>query len=211
MDERADEATEPAGTEDLAANPWRTLSRRVVYENPWITVEEDAVVRPDGREGIYGVVRFPGIAVGIIALDEADRLVLVGQYRYPLGRYSWEIPEGGSGSDGPLDGARRELVEETGLTARRWEELIRVDLSNSVTDEGAIVYVASDLVAGEAEPEGTERLAVRWVPLDEAIAMVGDGRITDAISVVGIQALALRRLADRRGAAGDGTFPADRR
>ena len=179
------------------ANPWRTVTRRVVYRNAWITVEEDEVIRPDGRPGIYGVVRFPGCATGVVALDEADRLVLVGQFRYALGRYSWEIPEGSADLDDPLRGAQRELLEETGLTADHWETLLRADLSNSVTDETVHVYLARGLTAGEARPEGTERLQVRWVAFDEALAMVDDGRITDAISVMAIQAVALRRLARR--------------
>lgn len=178
---------------DPAANPWRTLRRRAVYENPWMRVEEADVIRPDGLPGIYGVVRFPGQAVGVVALDHEDRIVLVGQYRYALDRYSWEIPEGGATKEDPLGGAMRELLEETGLTADRWEELCRVDVSNSVTDEGATLYLARQLTQGEADPEGTEQLEVRWVPFGEAVAMVGDGRITDAMSVVAIQAVALRR------------------
>jgi ADP-ribose pyrophosphatase len=189
-----DEPRDPLHPE---GNPWRTLASRVVYANPWITVEEDEVIRPDGDPGIYGVVRFPGRAVGVVALDEADRVVLVGQHRYALERYSWEIPEGGASEDDPLAGAKRELLEETGLVAAAWEELITVDLSNSVTDESATVYVARGLTAGEAEPEGTERLQVRWVPFDDAVAMTMDGRITDAMSVVGLQAVALRRALTR--------------
>lgn len=175
-------------------NPWRRLTRRVVYSNPWITVEEDEVVRPDGLPGIYGVVRFPGRAVGVVAFDDEDRVVLVGQYRYTLDRYSWEIPEGGSGDDEPLDAARRELAEETGLRADDWRELARVHLSNSVTDEEAILYVAQGLTPGEAAPEGTERLDIRWLPFDEALAMVEDGTMTDAMTVVALQAIALRRF-----------------
>lgn len=189
-DARPGDARRP---EDDEANPWRTLRRRVVYSNGWMTVEEDDVVRPDGLPGIYGVVRFPGRAVGVVALDDDDRLVLVGQYRYALERYSWEIPEGGADRHDPLAGAQRELLEETGLTAGRWERLLEADLSNSITDEGATVYLATELTQGEAAPEGTERLAIRWVPFADALAMVADGRITDAISVMAIQAVALRR------------------
>lgn len=182
----------PTG-QDPAANPWKTLRSRTVYENGWMRIEESDVVRPDGLPGIYGVVRFPGQAVGVVALDEADRLVLVGQFRYALDAYSWEIPEGGASREDPLGGAKRELLEETGLVAAEWEEVAFVHLSNSITDEGASLYLATGLTQGEAEPEGTEQLAIRWVPFDEALAMTMDGRITDAMSVVALQTIALRR------------------
>lgn len=188
-----DEHHPPRSPVDPEGNPWRTIRRRVVYSNGWMTVEEDDVIRPDGLPGIYGVVRFPGRAVGVVALDDEDRLVLVGQFRYALERYSWEIPEGGADAHDPLGGAKRELLEETGLTAGRWERLLEADLSNSITDEGATVYLATELTDGEASPEGTERIEVRRVPFAEALAMVADGRITDAISVMAIQAVALRR------------------
>ena len=169
-------------------------TRRLAYENPWITVWHDEVDRPDGSPGIYGVVHFANLAAGVVALDADDRIVLVGQHRYTLGEYAWEIPEGGvpSGED-PLVGAQRELREETGLTAATWRELGRMDLSNSVSDERAIMFVATDLTHGDAEPEPTEALEVRWVPLAEAVTMVRDGRITDAMSVAGILHLALER------------------
>jgi 8-oxo-dGTP pyrophosphatase MutT (NUDIX family) len=182
------------GTDDPEANPWVTRERRVVYSNPWITVEEDAVLRPDGTPGIYGVVRFPGRAVGVVAFDDEDRIALVGQYRYTLDRYSWELPEGASGAaEDPLEGARRELLEETGLRATRWRELLRAHLSNSVTDEEAVVFVAGGLEHGEASPEGTERLQVRWVPFEDALRMAVAGELTDAITVLALQRLALER------------------
>jgi 8-oxo-dGTP pyrophosphatase MutT (NUDIX family) len=171
-------------------------SRRVAYENEWVTVWHDDVERPDGSDGIYGVVHFANVAVGVVALDEVDRIVLVGQHRYTLDAYSWEIPEGGVPADeAPLDGARRELREETGVEAATWNELARLDLSNSVTDERAILYLATDLTLGEATPDPTEILDIRWVPIEEALAMVLDGRITDAMSVVGIERVALARAA----------------
>jgi len=174
--------------------PWRRIQRRVAYENPWITVYHDEVIRPDGHPGIYGVVHFSNLATGVVALDEADRVLLVGQYRYTLDAYSWEIPEGG-GSPGetPLQSIQRELREETGYRASTWRELARCVLSNSVTDERAVLYLATDLVAGPADPEGTESLAIRWVAFEEALAMCGDGRILDAMSIVAIQRLALDR------------------
>ena len=163
-------------------NPWEKVATRVVYDNPWIRVREDVVVRPDGLPGIYGVVHFKNVAVGVLAVEEG-MLYLVGQYRYPLERYSWEIPEGGcpEGED-PLQAARRELKEETGLEADHWEKLGEADLSNSVADERAVWFLATGLVPGEREPEGTEVLGVRRVPLGEALAMARDGRMRDALS-----------------------------
>jgi 8-oxo-dGDP phosphatase len=169
-------------------------ARRVAYENAWITVWHDDVVRPDGSPGIYGVVHFANLAVGVVALDERDRIVLVGQHRYTLDRVSWELPEGGvPEGETALDGARRELREETGVRAASWRELVQLDLSNSVTDEQAIIFLATELDVGAADPDPTESLAIRWVPFDEAVSMVGDGRITDAMSVAGILHVALER------------------
>ena len=169
-------------------------SRRVAYENPWITVWHDDGTRPDGSPGIYGVVHFENLAAGVVAFDDDDRVVLVGQHRYTLGRDSWEIPEGGVGpGETALEGVQRELREETGLEAADWRELCRVDLSNSVTDEQAVLFVATGLLLGQAAPEPTESIALRWVPFDEALAMTLDGSITDAMSVVAIQRVALDR------------------
>jgi 8-oxo-dGTP pyrophosphatase MutT (NUDIX family) len=170
-------------------------SRRVAYDNPWITVWHDEVSRPDGSPGIYGVVHFENLAAGVVALDEEDRIALVGQHRYTLDRESWEIPEGGvPPTETPLQGIQRELREETGLEATEWRELCRLDLSNSVTDEEAVVFVARGLHHGAASPEPTESLSLRWVPFDEAVAMVRDGGITDAMSVAAILRVALDRL-----------------
>ncbi len=183
-----------------AIGPWRRVARRVAYENPWIGVWHDDVLRPDGSAGIYGVVHFRTVAAGVVAIDAADKVVLVGQHRYTLDTYSWEIPEGGVPPDeDALDGARRELLEETGVVAATWRELGVVHLSNSVTDEAALLYLATDLRQETADPEVTEELAIRWVSFDEAVEMTLDGRITDALAILGIQRVALERL---RAAAG---------
>lgn len=188
----SDRPTQPPAEE---ANPWQRLDRRLAYQNPWIWLYEDQVVRPDGQPGIYGVVHFRNRAVGVVALDDRDRVLLVGQYRYPLDLYSWEIPEGGGALDEePLAAARRELLEETGFTAGRWREVLRAHLSNSATDELAVCFLATDLRPGVARPEGTERLRLRWVSFEEALGMVLGGQITDALSVLGLQRVALLRL-----------------
>lgn len=180
---------------DVQVGPWRRRSRRVAYENPWLTLFHDEVTRPDGSPGIYGVVHFGNVAVGVVALDEGDRIVLVGQHRYTLDLWSWEIPEGGSllGED-PLAGARRELREETGLAAADWSVLARAHVSNSVTDEEAVLYLATGLSHGEAAPDDTEELAVRWVAFDEALSMIERGEITDALTIIALQRLALDRM-----------------
>jgi 8-oxo-dGTP pyrophosphatase MutT (NUDIX family) len=175
-------------------NPWARRSRTTAYENPWIEVWHDEVMRPDGSDGIYGVVHFRTRAVGAVVLDEDDRVLLVGQHRYTLERYSWEIPEGGSpwGED-PLDGVKRELAEETGYAASGWRELIRFTLSNSVTDEEGVMFVATGLTPGEPEPDATEELAVRWVAFDEALDMVDRGEIHDVMTQAALLALARER------------------
>jgi 8-oxo-dGTP pyrophosphatase MutT (NUDIX family) len=176
------------------SNPWTTLSRRPIYENPWIAVHEDRVIRPDGHPGIYGVVHFKNAAVGVLPVDQLGRVWLVGQYRYTLGKYSWEIPEGGGPvGEPPEETARRELREETGLTAGRLELLATAHLSNSVSDEIAHIFRASELLPGASDPEGTERLVVRPVEWDEARAMLRRGEITDSMSVIALLHEAIRR------------------
>ena len=179
--------------------PWTRTSRAVGYENPWITVWHDEVDRPDGSPGIYGVVHFANVAVGVVVLDADERVLLVGQHRYTLDAYSWEIPEGGvPDGESAIEGARRELREETGVEADDWRELVRFHLSNSVSDESGVVFVARATSHGEADPEPSEALAVRWIALDEALAMTMDGRITDAITIMGLQRVALERVALER-------------
>jgi 8-oxo-dGTP pyrophosphatase MutT (NUDIX family) len=177
-----------------SVGPWRRRTRRVAYENAWVTIFHDEVTRPDGGAGIYGVVHFANVAVGIVAVDHEDRVALVGQHRYTLDALSWEIPEGGCPKDeDPLDGAKRELREETGAEAAAWRELCRVHLSNSVSDETGVLYLATDLTHGQPEPEGTEELELRWVHFAEALSMVRRGEITDAMSVLALQWVGLER------------------
>ncbi len=173
-------------------NPWKTISTRFVYENPWISLREDQVIQPDGKPSIYGVMHFKNQAIGILPIDEKGNIHLVGQFRYALNLFSWEIPEGGClDSEDPLAAGKRELQEETGLTAATWKELGRAYLSNSVSDEHAIYYLATDLKEGKAEPEGSERLSHKCIPFAEALAMVMRGEITDSISVIAILRYAL--------------------
>jgi 8-oxo-dGTP pyrophosphatase MutT (NUDIX family) len=179
---------------DESVNPWTTVSVRPVYENSWIKVREDSVIRPDGAPGIYGVVSFQNIAVGVLPVKD-DLIYLVGQYRYPLQRYSWEIPEGGCPkSERPLAAAQRELMEETGLVAQSWKYMGQSHLSNSVSDELAIWYLAEDLLQGPDNPEETEQLQLRTVSIVEAVRMVHNGEISDAISMMAILQFALSRM-----------------
>ncbi|MEJ5963883.1 NUDIX hydrolase [Pedobacter immunditicola] len=169
------------------SNPWTTLDSRKIYENNWIGLTEHQVINPSGGQGIYGEVHFKNLAIGILPLDKDLNTWLVGQYRFPLNAYSWEIPEGGGPLHlDPLDSAKRELLEETGLSAGNWQEIQRLHLSNSVSNELAIVYIARDLTMGKAEPEETEQLTIRKLAFEEAYQMVMRGEITDSISVAAI-------------------------
>jgi len=162
---------------------WKKLSSKTIYENDWMQVLEDHVINPGGGENLYGHVHFKNIAVAIIALDDAGNTWLVGQDRYTLGEYSWELPMGGAPLDEtPLVAAQRELAEETGIRAGHWEELMRLHPSNSITDELGIAYLATELSFGDTNSEETEDLAVRKLALTDAVRMVLDGQITDAIS-----------------------------
>ncbi|MCX2478726.1 NUDIX hydrolase [Pedobacter sp. MC2016-15] len=168
-------------------NPWTTLESRKIYENNWISLTEHQVINPSGGRGIYGEVHFRNHAIGILPLDEELNTWLVGQYRFPLKAYSWEIPEGGGPLDQPLlDSAKRELQEETGLIAGSWTELLRMHLSNSVSDEAGVVFIARELTMGPAEPEETEELVLRKLPFEEAYQMALDGRITDSMSIAAL-------------------------
>jgi len=172
---------------DESTNPWKSIEKTEVYSNNWIKVTEHKVVNPNNGIGIYGQVHFKNIAIGILVLDDNYNTWLVGQYRFPLNNYSWEIPEGGGPLHiAPLDSAIRELKEETGIIAKKWTKLIEMDLSNSVSDEGSIVYIAQDLSFENSQPEETEQLQVKKIPFNEAYNMVMNGEIRDSITVASL-------------------------
>lgn len=170
-------------------NPWKTLSNKTVYENPWIKVEHRDVKTPKGTDGIYGLVHFKNRAVGVVPLDEEMNTWLVGQYRYATDEYSWEIPEGGAPlNESMLEGAKRELKEEVGITATKWTKILDFATSNSVCDELGASYIAQDLTFGEMEHEDTEDITVKKLPFDEVVAMIFRGEITDALTIMSILA-----------------------
>jgi 8-oxo-dGTP pyrophosphatase MutT (NUDIX family) len=172
-------------------NPWKIIESKPIYDNQWIYVEEDQVIKPNGAPGIYGKVHMKNKAIGIIPLDEYQNTWLVGQYRYTLNEYSWEIPTGGGPiKDDPLLSAQRELKEETGLIAKSWKKLLRIHTSNSVTDEEGFVFLAQDLTQGETDFDDTEVISIRKIPLREALDMVIKDEITDSLSIAGLLKLA---------------------
>jgi 8-oxo-dGTP pyrophosphatase MutT (NUDIX family) len=168
--------------------PWTRLRRREVYDNPWIRVREDDVLRPDGSPGIYGTVHFKNIAVAVVPIDAQGRVILVGQHRYPFDRYFWEIPEGGcpEGREVPLDSAKRELREETGYTAARWDYLGSLELSNSCSDEIGHLYLARDLSPGPQDADADEQLEVKALDFREAWRMAMEGELTESLTVAAL-------------------------
>jgi 8-oxo-dGTP pyrophosphatase MutT (NUDIX family) len=165
-------------------NPWTTLKSEKVYDSPWIGLTKHEVLNPNGNPGTYSVVHFKNLAIGILALDKNYNTWIVGQYRYPINQYSWEIPEGGGNLDvEPLVSAKRELHEETGIKANKWTKIQEMHLSNSASDEFCILFIAQDLTFGEAEPEDDEQLEVRKLPFNELYQMVESGEITDSLTV----------------------------
>jgi len=180
---------------DETKNPWTVLSRSTVYENQWIRVEHHDVLSPSGGQGVYGTVHFKEQATGVLPIDENGNVILVGQYRFPLHAYSWEIPEGGgSHLATALESAQRELREECGLTAACWKELLVMDLSNSVSDEGSTTFLAWELSQVPAQPDETEKLQIARVPFWDAVDRAKRGGIRDAISVAALLRVALMAL-----------------
>ena len=172
---------------DESRNPWKKTDSKEIYSNPWIKVVEDQVIRPNQTKGIYGHVHFKNKAIGIVPIDDELNTWLVGQYRYTLNEYSWEIPTGGVPfSENSVEGAQRELKEETGLIAAKWSELLKIHTSNSVTDEYGFIYLAEELTQGEMDWDETEELQIKKVPLAEAVTMVMNSQITDSMSIAGI-------------------------
>ena len=168
-------------------NPWRVKGVTRTFENDWFQIDEHDVIRPDGAKGYYGVIRVRRLAVGVLPIDEDGSVHLVGQWRFPLGRYSWEMPEGGAEPNEDAQGcAERELAEETGLRAETWTRILEMDLSNSLTDEQAVIFVATNLTRGRDDPDATEVLKHRKAHFQDLLARVADGRIRDAMTVAAV-------------------------
>ena len=182
----------------MESNPWKIISDDEIYNNNWIKLNHYNVINPNGGEGVYGKVHFKNIAIGIIPIDENNNTWLVGQYRFPLNKYSWEIPEGGCPlNENPLNAAKRELLEETGFVAEDWKQILTLHLSNSVTDEFSIIYIARNLKQFKAQPEETELLQIKKIKIEETFKMIENNEITDAVSVAALQRLELLILKNK--------------
>jgi len=169
------------------SNPWKKLGTEIKYENDWLRINEDQVITPAGKAGIYGVVHFKNRAIAIIPLDEDYNTWIVGQYRYAPESYEWEVPEGGCPEDElPVETAKRELLEEAGLKAEKLELIMEMQLSNSATDEISYTYVAKNLTIHDTGHEETEIIRVRKLPFEQLFQMAMRGEIKDALSVAGI-------------------------
>ncbi len=167
-----------------ANGPWKIRGRTIIHDSPWLRLTDHQVVQPDGRDGVYGVVQFKNLAIGILPIDAAGNVVLVGQHRFALGEYSWELPEGGGALDQPpLETAMRELREETGLVAGHYQPLCFYYPSNSVTNERAYGFVAWDLTEGEPQPDPTELFERRKIPFRDALELVISGEIADGFTM----------------------------
>ncbi|MEO8149389.1 MAG: NUDIX hydrolase [Bacteroidia bacterium] len=168
-------------------SPWKTLAKHIKYESPWIRTEEHDVINPSGKQSIYSKVHFKNIAVAIIPLDDDYNTWIVGQFRYPTQTYEWEVCEGGCPEGtSPLDTAKRELLEECGITATHYELIMEMQLSNAASDETSATFIAKGLTFGESEPEETEQLTIKKIPFSELFEMAMRGEIRDALSIASI-------------------------
>jgi ADP-ribose pyrophosphatase len=171
----------------MPKNPWTLLEKKTVYESPWIRVDHHDVLNPAKNPGTYSVVHFKKLAIGVLPLDENYNTWIVGQYRYPLDTYTWEIPEGGGSRDvDPVETGKRELLEECGIMANKWTFIQHMQLSNSATDEVAYLYVAQDLSFTEAQPDDDEELKIRKIPFEELYEMVLNGEVVDSLTVTAV-------------------------
>ena len=172
-------------TDKKKIGPWTVTGERAIFDNPWINVRHHDVVHPDGSPGEYGVVRFKNRAIGVLPIDEDGYTWLVGQHRFPLDKYSWELPEGGGPlNESALAAAKRELIEETGLSASGWREMCQFDISNSVTNEVGICFLAWGLTQSAPSPESSEELSLRKVPFKRLLEMVMNGEISDSLTII---------------------------
>ena len=179
-------------------NPWKTHASEAVYDSPWIKVTKHDVTDPGGNPGTYSVVHFKNLAIGVIVLDEENNTWLVGQYRYPIDRYTWEIPEGGGKLHiNPLESAKRELLEETGITAKKWTKIQEMFLSNSATDEFCILFLAQELAFGKSQPEPDEEILAAKIPFDEVYKLVEEGKITDSLTVTAVLKVKIMMLENK--------------
>lgn len=176
-------------------NPWKILGTEEKLDTPWVRVKLHRVINPSGSEGIYGVTEFKNLAIGILPIDEEGNTYIIGQYRFPIQAYSWEIPEGGGAVDvDPLDSAKRELKEETGIVAGNWQLIQTLQLSNSATNEIAYIYLARDLEYGESHPEEDEQLVLKKIPFEELYERVRSAEISDSLTVAAVLRYRLMQL-----------------
>lgn len=176
-------------------NPWKITGSHVPYENAWIKVTHHDVINAAGNNGIYGTVHFKNYAIGIIALDEQANTWIVGQYRFPFNEYTWEIPEGGGAlNQSPLESAKRELLEETGIMAKEWRMIQQLQLSNSATDEVAFLFLATNLSHQQAAPEEGEVLTQKKISFEALYQMVKSGELKDSLTVAAVLKIKLMHL-----------------
>lgn len=185
MNDRDEDGNTPRWAEGLApARTWRDGGAATVFENPWMRLTRHQATAPTGAPADYVVMRPRNLAAGVLPLHDDGTVTLVGQHRFATMRYSWEMPEGGvpEGED-PLAGIQRELAEEAGLVADHWLEVLRLDLSNSITDERAVCWLAWGLGAAATAPDPTEDLRIVRVPFLSLIEEIDRGAVRDVMTV----------------------------